>query len=130
MECFTGSQWRKPGDGQLVSDGGSMQPPGGVSRLVHRFGIAGGLRLCVARLGAEVSLVTSAATRFMEAVFRIGVKLGWRYVMKERPRQRSMDSNTDRESDERRDESRQRRAAGQAPLKKHGQPAWRKVQED
>jgi hypothetical protein len=50
--------------------------------------------------------------------------------MKDEPRQKTVDSNTAREVEKRSIQSAERSEPGQAPLKEHGQPAWRKVKPD
>lgn len=50
--------------------------------------------------------------------------------MKETPRQKANDPVTERMAREQSIQSAQKSVPRQAPLKKHGQPAWRKVQPD
>jgi hypothetical protein len=44
-----------------------------------------------------------------------------------KPQQRTTDENTQREKNARSSQSAPKAAPGQAPLKEHGQPAWREV---
>lgn len=44
--------------------------------------------------------------------------------------QRTADGNTQRAREQRSGQSAQKAAPGQAPLKEHGQPAWREVKAD
>jgi hypothetical protein len=50
--------------------------------------------------------------------------------MKNEPRQKTVESNTEREASRRSRQSAQKPVPGQAPLKEHGQPAWRNVKPD
>lgn len=45
-------------------------------------------------------------------------------------RQRTLDKNTERIAPKRDAQSAQKTTPGQAPLKEHGQPAWREVKND
>jgi hypothetical protein len=47
--------------------------------------------------------------------------------MKNEPRQKTLDPNSERVSGKRARQSAQKPVAGEAPLKEHGQPAWREV---
>lgn len=47
--------------------------------------------------------------------------------MKNEPRQKTVDPNTERETGKRSRQSTQKSVPGQTPLKEHGQPAWREV---
>jgi hypothetical protein len=46
------------------------------------------------------------------------------------PRQKSIDANSEREIATRSPQSKQKSVPQQAPLKEHGQPAWRNVKGD
>jgi hypothetical protein len=50
--------------------------------------------------------------------------------MRNEPRQKTIDSNSQRETGQRSRQSRQKSTPREAPLKEHGQPAWRDVKED
>jgi hypothetical protein len=50
--------------------------------------------------------------------------------MRNEPRQKTLDSNTEREAAKRSRQSRQKAVPQQAPLKEHGQPEWRDVKGD
>jgi hypothetical protein len=50
--------------------------------------------------------------------------------MRNEPRQKTIDSNTQREAGHRDKQSKQKAAPQQSPLKEHGQPAWRDVKSD
>ena len=45
-------------------------------------------------------------------------------------RQKTLDANTERVNQKRSQQSAQKAVPGQAPLKEHGQPAWRDVKTD
>jgi hypothetical protein len=47
--------------------------------------------------------------------------------MRNEPRQKTVDANTQREVGQRSRQSKQKAAPQQVPLKEHGQPAWRDV---
>jgi hypothetical protein len=49
------------------------------------------------------------------------------YSMRKEPRQKTLDSNTEREMEDIARQSKQKGVRQQAPLKEHGQPAWRDV---
>ena len=48
----------------------------------------------------------------------------------DKPRQKTLDENSERVRAKRSRESAQKTVPQQAPLKEHGQPAWRDVKED
>jgi hypothetical protein len=50
--------------------------------------------------------------------------------MRNEPRQKSLDANSEREISPRSRQSKQKSVPQQAPLKEHGQPAWRDVKSD
>jgi hypothetical protein len=50
--------------------------------------------------------------------------------MRNEPRQKTLDSNSERTSGKRSGQSAQKSVPRQAPLKEHGQPAWRDVKHD
>jgi hypothetical protein len=47
--------------------------------------------------------------------------------MENEPRQKTLDANTERVRDRRSGQAAQKSVPQQAPLKEHGQPAWRDV---
>ena len=51
-------------------------------------------------------------------------------IMREKPRQKTLDENTEEVRGKRRMQSAQEAVPEQAPLKEHGQPAWRDVKKD
>jgi hypothetical protein len=50
--------------------------------------------------------------------------------MKNEARQKTVEPNSQREAGKRARQSAQKSAPGEAPLKEHGQPAWRNVKRD
>jgi len=50
--------------------------------------------------------------------------------MRNEPKQKSLDSNSEREVEPRSRQSKQKSVPQEGPLKEHGQPAWRDVKED
>jgi hypothetical protein len=50
--------------------------------------------------------------------------------MKNEPRRKTLDANTERELEKRARQSASKSIPGEAPIKEHGQPAWREVRKD
>jgi hypothetical protein len=50
--------------------------------------------------------------------------------MRNEPRQKTIDPNSQREAGQRSRQSKQKSVPQQAPLKEHGQPAWRDVKSE